>query len=111
MVHTTSRTRNYVVAGDYLVYGWITDDRKHMFRIMKLNEDYTKLDKDVIAEIDCPPGNDGRLMVRYDLWLSGKQPRLLLITTRLMAAYDTSDGALTSGRQSSPVKLPTVYGT
>ena len=30
---------------------------------MKLNEDYTKLDKDVIAEIDCPPGNDGRLMV------------------------------------------------
>lgn len=63
MVHTTIRTRNYIVAGDYLVYGWITDDRRHMVRIMKLNADYTKLDKDVIAEIDCPPGNDGRLMV------------------------------------------------
>jgi hypothetical protein len=63
MVHTTLRTRNYVVAGDYLVYGWITDDRKHMLRIMKLNQDYTKLDRDVVAEIDCPSGNDGRLMV------------------------------------------------
>ena len=64
MVHTSLRTRNYTVAGDYLACGWITDDRKHMLRIMRLNEDYTKLDKDVIVEIDCPPGNDGRLMVR-----------------------------------------------
>lgn len=63
MVHTTLRTRNHIVAGDYLVYGWITEDRKHMLRIMKLNEDYTKLAKDVVVEIDCPPGHDGRLMV------------------------------------------------
>lgn len=64
MVHTTLRTRNHIAAGDYLVYGWITEDRKHMLRIMKLNEDYTKLTKDVIAEIDCPPqGPVGRLMV------------------------------------------------
>lgn len=34
-----------------------------MVRIMKLNEDYTKLAKDVVAEVDCPPGHDGRLMV------------------------------------------------
>ncbi|KAG6370894.1 hypothetical protein JVT61DRAFT_10917 [Boletus reticuloceps] len=109
MAHTTIRTRNYVVAGDYLVYGWITDDRKHMLRIMKLNDDYTKLEKDVIAEIDCPPGNDGRLMVRYDLRLSGKQPRLMLISTRLMAAYDISDDTLSSGSRSLPLKLPTVW--
>jgi len=109
MVHTTIRTRNYIVAGNYLVYGWITDDRRHMVRIMKLNADYTKLDKDVIAEIGCPPGNDGRLMVRYDLRLSGKRPRLLLITTRLMAAYDISDVVLTSGCQSSPLILHTVW--
>lgn len=64
MVHTTLRTRNHIAAGDYFVYGWITDDRKHMLRIMKLNEDYTKLIKDVIVEIDCPPqGTVGRLMV------------------------------------------------
>lgn len=64
MVHTTLRTRNHIAAGDYIVYGWITDDRKHMLRIMKLNEDYTKLTKDVIAEIDCPPqGPLGKLMV------------------------------------------------
>ncbi|KAH0834674.1 hypothetical protein J3R83DRAFT_10189 [Lanmaoa asiatica] len=109
MVHTALRTRNHIVAGDYLVYGWITDDRKHMLRIMKLNEDYTKLVKDVIAEIDCPPGHDGRLMVRYDLRLSGKRPRFLLITTRLMAAYDMSDDVLTSGCQSAPLKLQTVW--
>lgn len=63
MVHTALRTRNYVAVGDYFVYGWLTDDRRHMLRIMKLNEDYTKADIDVIAEIDCPSGNDGRLMV------------------------------------------------
>ena len=34
---------------------------------------------------------------------------MLLITTRLMVAYDISDGALTSGCQSSPVKPPTVW--
>ena len=36
-----------------------------MVRIMKLNEDYTKLVKDVIAEIDCPAGHDGKLMVNF----------------------------------------------
>lgn len=47
--------------------------------------------------------------LHYDLRLSGKQPRLLLITTRLMAAYDISDDVLTSGCQSSPLKLHAVW--
>ncbi|KAG8216316.1 hypothetical protein J3R82DRAFT_6383 [Butyriboletus roseoflavus] len=110
MVHTTLRTRNHIAAGDYFIYGWITDDRKHMLRIMKLNEDYTKLTKDMIVEIDCPPqGPVGRLMLHYDLRLSGNKPRLLLITTRLMAAYDIPDDVLTSGCQSSPLKLQAVW--
>lgn len=65
MVHTISQARNHIVAGDYLVYGWITDDRKHLVRIMKLNEDYTNLANDVVSEIDCPPGHDGKLMVGF----------------------------------------------
>ncbi|KAG9311902.1 hypothetical protein JVU11DRAFT_8163 [Chiua virens] len=109
MVHTMERTRNHIVGGDYLVYGWITEDRNHMLRIVKLNEDYTKSVKDVTVEIDCPSGHDGRLMVRYDLRLSGKRPKLLLITTRLMAAYDISDDALTIASQSPPLKLPAMW--
>ncbi|KAF9226203.1 hypothetical protein BS17DRAFT_533077 [Gyrodon lividus] len=105
--HTTVFVRNYIAAGDYVAYGWITEDRKHMLRVMKLNEDYTELVKDVTVEVDCPPGHDGKLRVRYDLRLSGKVPRLLLISARLMAAYDISDAALTS--TSFPVRIQPVW--
>ncbi|KAF9237789.1 hypothetical protein BU15DRAFT_62984 [Melanogaster broomeanus] len=107
MFHATTFIRNYTAAGDYVVYGWITDDRKHMLRIMKLSEDYTKLVKDVTVEIDCPPGHDGRLRVRYDLRLSGKIPKVLLISARLMAAYDISDAALAS--ESLPLRIQPVW--
>ncbi|KAF8839575.1 hypothetical protein BDN67DRAFT_969778 [Paxillus ammoniavirescens] len=107
MFHTTVFIRNYTVAGDYIAYGWITDDRKHMLRVMKLSDDYTTLVKDVTVEIDCPPGHDGKLRIHYDLRFSGKTPRVLLISTRLMAAYDISD--MTSTSESLPLRIRPVW--
>lgn len=63
MFQTNMFVRNYTAAGDYIMYGWITEDRRHMVRIMKLNKDYTKLVKDLTVEVDCPPGHDGKLRV------------------------------------------------
>lgn len=79
--------RNYAVAGDYIVYGWITSDRRHFLRIMQLNKNYDSFRKDMTVEIDCPKGHDGKLRIRYDLRLSGRVPCILLVSTRLMAAY------------------------
>ncbi|KAG1837283.1 hypothetical protein DFJ58DRAFT_816293 [Suillus subalutaceus] len=80
--------RNYAAAGDYVVYGWITSDRRHFLRIMQLNENYDSFRKDMTVEIDCPKGHDGKLRIRYDLRLSGRVPCILLVSTRLMAAYN-----------------------
>jgi hypothetical protein len=55
--------RNYAAAGDYVVYGWITSDRRHFLRIMQLNENYDSFRMDVTVEIDCPKGHDGKLRV------------------------------------------------
>lgn len=55
--------RNYAVAGDYVVYGWITSDRKHFLRVMQLNENYDGFLKDMTMEIDCPKGHDSKLRV------------------------------------------------
>ncbi|KAH7882281.1 hypothetical protein F5I97DRAFT_1909083 [Phlebopus sp. FC_14] len=107
MFHTSVFVRNYITAGDFILYGWITDDRRHMVRIMKLNENYTALEKDVTMEIDCPPGHDGKLGVHYDLRLSGKVPRILLISTRLMAAYDIPDTNFIP--ESSPQSLSPMW--
>ncbi|KAG1890534.1 uncharacterized protein F5891DRAFT_121619 [Suillus fuscotomentosus] len=80
--------RNYAASGDYIVYGWITADRRHFLRIMQLNDNYDGFRKDMTVEIDCPKGHDGKLRIRYDLRLSGRVPCILLISTRLMAAYN-----------------------
>ena len=66
-VQTSVFIRNYVAAGDYFVYGWTVIDgseRKHLVRIMKLNENYSRFSQDVTVEIDCPPGHSGKLRVR-----------------------------------------------
>ena len=55
--------RNYAVAGDYVVYGWITSDKKHLLRIMQLNDNYDGFRRDMTVEIDCPKGHDGKLRV------------------------------------------------
>lgn len=72
---------------------------------MKLNEDYTKLTKDVIAEIDFPPqGQVGRLMVNFGYsrgcWLSFTL--LFEAALRLAAIWEatqvTADNYATDGR-------------
>lgn len=55
--------RNYAAAGNYVVYGWITTDKRHLLRIMQLNEKYDDFRRDITVEIDCPKGHDGKLRV------------------------------------------------
>ncbi|OAX33036.1 hypothetical protein K503DRAFT_860017 [Rhizopogon vinicolor AM-OR11-026] len=97
--------RNYAAAGDYVVYGWITTDRKHLLRIMQLNENYDGFRRDVTVEIDCPKGHDGKLRIRYDLRLSSRIPRILLVSTRLIAAYNVPSD-IPNDSDSNPRLLP-----
>jgi len=67
-VQTSVFIRNYVAAGDYIVYGWTVikqdgSERRHLVRIMKLNEDYSGFSQDVTVELDCPSGHSGKLRV------------------------------------------------
>lgn len=97
--------RNFAAAGDYVVYGWITSDRRHFLRIMQLNENYDSFRKDVTVEIDCPKGHDGKLRIRYDLRLSGRVPCVLLVSTRLMAAYNIPSTVPNDFDANSPLLL------
>ncbi|KAG1731653.1 uncharacterized protein EDB91DRAFT_1153939 [Suillus paluster] len=104
ILRTKVFVRNYAAAGDYIVYGWITSDRRHLLRIMQLNENYDGFRKDMTVEIDCPRGHNGKLRIRYDLRLSGRVPRILLVSTRLMAAYNITS-TVPSGSDANPPLL------
>ncbi|KAL4078182.1 hypothetical protein V8B97DRAFT_2073630 [Scleroderma yunnanense] len=110
-VETNIFVRNYVAAGDYFAYGWTVtkangSERRHLVRIMKLNEDYSGLLQDVTVEIDCPPGHTGKLRIKYDLRLAGNVPRLFLVSARLMAAYDIPDANASSTSDGIPRLSP-----
>lgn len=64
--HADVFVRNYVTAGDYIAYGWITSstdvsEQRHFVRIMKLDHRYSNFAQDITVEVDCPPGHRGRL--------------------------------------------------
>jgi len=66
IIRTKVFVRNYATAGDYFVYGWITSDRKHLIRIIQLNENYDGFRSDMTMEIDCPKGHDSKLRVSIE---------------------------------------------
>ncbi|KIM69511.1 hypothetical protein SCLCIDRAFT_19378 [Scleroderma citrinum Foug A] len=104
-VQTSVFIRNYVAVGDYFVYGWTAikpdgSERRHLVRIMKLNENYSGFSQDVTVEINCPPGHSGKLRIKYDLRLAGEVPRLLLVSARLMAAYNIPNNSSSSASDS-----------